>query len=47
MDDCEDCGRPLCLDCGTHYCCEPCPCERSHTCDCACAEYDERLTYAD
>lgn len=47
MSDCEDCGRALCGDCGTHYCCEQCPCGRSHTCDCACAEYDERLTYAD
>src|SRR5437879_3459725 len=39
MDDCEDCGRALCRDCGTHYCCEPCRCGRLHTCDCACDEY--------
>ena len=47
MDDCEDCGYAFCRDCGTHYCCEPCPCGRSHTHACACVEYDERLTYAD
>ena len=46
-DDCEDCGRTRCPDCTTHYCCEDCPCGRSHTCDCACADYDRHLTYAD
>lgn len=46
MDDCEDCGRSLCRDCDTHYCIEQCPCGRSHTCDCACAEYLEGLSSA-
>lgn len=46
MDDCEDCGRALCRDCNTHYCIEQCPCGRSHTCDCACAEYLEGLASA-
>lgn len=43
MDDCEDCGRTRCRDCDTHYCIEQCPCGRSHTCDCACAEYFDGL----
>lgn len=47
MDHCEDCNRSYCRDCGGHYCCEPCPCERSHNCDCECRGYDRRLTDAD
>lgn len=44
---CEDCSRSSCEDCGTHYCCEDCPCGRSHHCPCACDAYDQLLTYAD
>lgn len=44
---CEDCNRSHCPDCRKHYCCEPCPCERSHSCLCECTEYERRITYAD
>lgn len=44
---CDDCSRSRCPDCGGHYCCEPCPCERSHNCDCECTAYDRRMTDAD
>jgi len=47
VNDCEECGRILCRDCNSHYCCEPCPCERSHNCACECSEHDRRMTYAD
>lgn len=47
MDDCEDCNRSNCPRCGTHYCCEPCDCNRSHNCPCECTEHDRRMTYAD
>lgn len=44
---CEDCGRSYCRDCDTHYCCEPCACDKSHDCECECRGYDRYLTYAD
>ncbi len=47
MDRCEECGQPYCRDCPTHYCCEPCPCSRSHRCACECDTYDRWLTNAD
>lgn len=47
MDRCEYCGRDLCRDCGHHYCCEPCQCDRSHNCACECDNHDLRSTYAD
>lgn len=42
-DGCEDCNRSNCLDCGSHYCCEPCPCALSHGCACACREFERRV----
>ena len=47
MDTCDDCSGSLCRTCNTHYCCEPCPCDRSHNCACGCDDYDRQLTYAD
>ncbi|MFI2349735.1 hypothetical protein ACH492_22310 [Streptomyces sp. NPDC019443] len=47
MDRCEDCNRSNCPDCRQHYCCEPCPCGRSHNCPCECDDYDRRMTNAD
>lgn len=47
MDGCDDCGQNHCRDCDTHYCCEPCPCGRSHNCACECNNYDRRMTDAD
>jgi len=47
MDRCEYCRRPLCRDCGIHYCCEPCPCYQSHNCACECDAHDRWVTYAD
>lgn len=45
--NCEDCGRLICRERGNHYCCEPCPCERSHNCACECRDYDRWLTNAE
>jgi hypothetical protein len=47
MDTCEDCNGSRCWTCDTHYCCEDCPCGRSHNCACDCAYYDQQMTYAD
>ena len=47
VQGCEDCGQAFCLDCRSHYCCEPCPCEKSHRCECECRGYDRRMTFAD
>lgn len=47
MTPCEDCSGYRCADCRGHYCCEDCPCGRSHNCACECDDYDRRMTYAD
>jgi len=47
MNRCEDCNSIDCPDCGTHYCCEPCECDRNHFCPCECGSYDRRLTNAE
>jgi hypothetical protein len=47
VDRCEDCGARDCPDCGMHYCCEPCGCNRSHYCRCECRGYDQQLTNAE
>ena len=38
---CDSCYSGDCPTCHMHYCCESCPHELGHRCECACKEFEQ------